>query len=54
MEGFPQLSHAHVDKHIAQLRIRPHTTFELPSRHVYSAEDVADLAHSFGQRLPWE
>jgi hypothetical protein len=54
MEDFPRVSHAHIDKHIARIRVRPSATFELPRRHVYSAEDVADLAHGFGQCLSWE
>ncbi len=37
-----------------QLRVRPYATFESPPRHVYSAEDVADLTHDLGQHLPWE
>ena len=36
-----------------QLRVRPYSTFETPPRHVYSAEDVADLTHSLGQDMPW-
>ncbi len=37
-----------------QLRVRPYATFESPPRHVYSAEDVADLTHDLGQHLPWK
>ena len=37
-----------------QLRVRPYATFESPPRHVYSAEDVADLTHDLGLHLPWE
>ena len=37
-----------------QLRVRPSATFESPPRHVYSSEDVAELTHDLGQRLPWE
>lgn len=36
------------------LRVRPYATFESPPRHVYSAEDVANLTHGLGQHLPWQ
>jgi PPOX class probable F420-dependent enzyme len=43
-----------LDERRVQLRVRPYATFESPPRHVYSAEDVADLTHDLGQHLPWE
>jgi hypothetical protein len=36
------------------LRLTPYATFETPSRHVHSAEDVNEnLVHELGVSLPW-
>ena len=39
------------------LRLRPYATFETPSRHVHSAEDINEdnenLVHGLGVNLPW-
>ena len=43
-----------LDERRVQLRVRPYSTFESPPRHVYSAEDVAELTHDLGQHLPWQ
>ncbi len=43
-----------LDERRVQLRVRPYSTFESPPRHVYSAEDVAELTHDLGQYLPWQ
>ncbi len=48
-----QTRHMALNERRVQLRVRPYATFESPPRHVYSAEDVADLTHGLGQHLPW-
>ena len=35
------------------LRLTPYATFETPPRHVRSPDDVQDLAHGYGETLPW-
>ena len=36
------------------LRLTPYATFETPSRHVYSADDINEnLVHGLGTSLPW-
>jgi PPOX class probable F420-dependent enzyme len=36
------------------LRLTPYATFETPSRHVHSAEDINEnLVHELGVSLPW-
>jgi len=36
------------------LRLTPYATFETPSRHVYSADDINEnLVHGLGASLPW-
>ena len=36
------------------IRIKPHSTFETPPRHVYQPDDVDSLSHGFGTTLPWD
>jgi PPOX class probable F420-dependent enzyme len=36
------------------LRLTPYTTFETPSRHVHSVEDINEgLTHGLGVNMPW-
>jgi len=50
----PMVAEGVVRENRVVLRMTPYATFETPSRHVYSEDDINEnLTHGLGQSLPW-
>lgn len=48
-----QLRGLAVEEQRIAIRMKPHSTFHSPPRHVWKPEDVATLTHTLGNNLPW-
>jgi PPOX class probable F420-dependent enzyme len=52
-ERYPQIAQLARDEGRVVIRVRPHSTFETPPRHVYKMSDIDTLTHFTSTSMPW-